>query len=140
MLFRSEREVNTIDPPLVNKLPKWSEVTISFEKGDCPIPSTRPGRYPIGALTFASVRVWFRTAWLLVAYGQDLLRTIGLRFLTLCLVLRLLALFLLLFATFTWLSSSIVFSIDGIVPLDCLRGSRISIGHLEEFSDGGRRV
>ena len=46
-LKAAEREVNTIDPPLVNKLPKWSEVTISFEKGDCPIPSTRPGRYPI---------------------------------------------------------------------------------------------
>ena len=46
-LKAAEREVNSIDSPLVNKLPKWSEVTISFEKGDCPIPSTRPGRYPI---------------------------------------------------------------------------------------------
>ena len=46
-LKAAEREVNSIDPPLVNKLPKWSEVTISFEKGDCPIPSTRPGRFPI---------------------------------------------------------------------------------------------
>ena len=46
-LKAAEREVNSIEPPLVNKLPKWSEITISFEKGDCPIPSTRPGRYPI---------------------------------------------------------------------------------------------
>ena len=46
-LKAAEREVNSIEPPLVNKLPKWSEVTISFEKGDCPIPSIRPGRYPI---------------------------------------------------------------------------------------------
>ena len=36
-LKAAEREVNSIDPPLVNKLPKWSEVTISFEKSDCPI-------------------------------------------------------------------------------------------------------
>ena len=69
---------------------------------------------PIGALTFASVGVLFGTAWLLVAYGQNLLRIVGLRFLTLCLVLRLLGLLLLLFATFAWLSRIIVFSIDGI--------------------------
>ena len=35
-----EREVNSIHPPLVNKPSKWSEITMSFEKGDCPIPST----------------------------------------------------------------------------------------------------
>ena len=42
-----ERVVNSIDPRLVNKLSKWSEVTISFDKVDCPIPSTRPGHFLI---------------------------------------------------------------------------------------------
>lgn len=42
-----KREVNSIDPPLVNKFLKWLEVTISFERGDYPIHSTRPGRFLI---------------------------------------------------------------------------------------------
>ena len=54
---------------------------------------------PFGALTFASIGVLLGTLWLLIAYGQDLLRTIGLRLLALCLVLGfldLLSFFLLL--------------------------------------------
>lgn len=35
-----EHKVNSIDPSLVNKLSKGSEVTIAFEKVDCLIPST----------------------------------------------------------------------------------------------------
>ena len=41
------REVNSIDPPLVIKTPKWSKIPISFEKADYPIYSTRPSRYLI---------------------------------------------------------------------------------------------
>ena len=95
---------------------------------------------PIGALTFASVGVWFGISWLLIAYGQDLLGTVGLRLLTLRLVLGFLGLLVLLFATFARLSRGIVLPIDGVVPLDCLRSSRIPIGHLKEFGDSGRRI
>ena len=86
---------------------------------------------PIRALTFASVGVRFGVSWLFVVYSQDFLGTAGLRFLTFSLVLGLFRFFVLLFATFAWLSRGIVFPIDRVVPLDRLRSSCISIGHLK---------
>ena len=94
---------------------------------------------PLGALTFASVGIWLGTSWLLIAYGQDLLRTVGLRFLALRLALGFLGLLILL-ATFACLLRNFVVAIDGVVPLDCFSSSRISTGHLEEFSDSSRRI
>ena len=76
----------------------------------------------------------------LIAYGQDLLGIVGLRLLTLRLVLGFLGLLVLLFATFARLSRYVVLPIDGVAPLDCFRSSRIPIGHLKEFDDSGRRI
>lgn len=42
-----EREVNLVESPTIIKQSKWSDIAISFSKDDYPIPSTRPGRFPI---------------------------------------------------------------------------------------------
>lgn len=42
-----EREVNLAESPITLKPSRWSETVISFSKEDCPIPLTRPGRFPI---------------------------------------------------------------------------------------------
>ena len=67
---------------------------------------------PLGVLTFALVGVWLGTSRLLIAYGQDFLGIVGLRFLTIRLVLGFLGLLVLLFATFAWLSRSITLAKD----------------------------
>ena len=42
-----KREVNLAESPIAIKPSRWSETVISFSKEDCPIPSARPGRFPI---------------------------------------------------------------------------------------------
>lgn len=42
-----EREVNLVESPIIIKPSKWLDTVVSFGKEDCPIPSTRPGRFPI---------------------------------------------------------------------------------------------
>ena len=93
----------------------------------------------LGALTFASIGILLGTSWLLVAYGQDLFRTIGLRFLAIRVVLGFLNLFILL-ATSAYFLEILVISIDSFVPLDCFCSSRVSIGQLEKFGDSSRRI
>ena len=92
------------------------------------------------ALTFASVGVWLGTSWLLIAYGQNFLGTVGLRLLTLRLVLGFLGHLILLLDTFVRLLRNLIVSINSIIPLDCFSSSRISISHLKELDNSSRRI
>ena len=94
----------------------------------------------LGVFDLALVGIWLETPRLLIAYGQDFLRTISLRLLAFGLVLGFLDLFVLLLATFTSFLRNVVVSIDVFVPLDCFRSGGISIGHLEEIDDSSQRI
>ena len=95
---------------------------------------------PFGALTFVSIEVLLGSSWLLIAYGQDLLRTIGLRFLALRLVLGFLSLFIIFLTTFASFLRVLIISIDDFGPLDYFISSSVTISHLEEFGYSSGRV